>query len=160
MATVSAAAVLNIAVGGAMGSNNDTAVVLIDGLEPAVSTTNLNLDLGTGDDTAEFSEVNRGGLSHASGHMGGGGGRDALVFKSEASGTVNVALNGGDGDDLADMQLKGEITGAPMFLGGIGNDELKLVVDGPQTLSPFFDGGPGFDKAIGFGTFVNVEQIN
>lgn len=160
LVAISNADMLNIAVGGTMGSNNDSALVSIDGLAPATSTTSLNLDLGAGADAAEISEINRGGLSSASGRISGGDGIDALVFKSEASGTVNVELNGGTGNDLADMQLKGDITGAPKFLGGTGNDELKLVVDGPRTAAPFFDGGPGFDKAIGFGTFVNIEQIN
>ncbi|MBL0921155.1 MAG: hypothetical protein IBJ10_03390 [Phycisphaerales bacterium] len=58
------------------------------------------------------------------------------------------------------MFFKGTVTGAPRLLGGNSNDELKIVVDGPRVCTPFLDGGPGFDKAIGFGTIINCEDIN
>ena len=74
---------------------------------------------------------------------------------------VNVSTTyfGADAD-LIDFALKGTITGRPRLLGGTGNDELKIAVDGPRSADPFIDGGPGFDKAFGWGTIINVEDIS
>lgn len=160
LAVISAAAILDLNVAGAMGGNQDTATVLVDGLGPATTTASFGLDLGAGLDASSVEIISRGGAVAASGSVLGGGSSDALVFKLEGDGTLNTALDGGDGNDLIDYSLKGNLTGTPQLLGGPGNDELKIVLDGPLTLTPFIDGGPGFDIAIGFGTIVNVEQIN
>ncbi|MDX2200903.1 MAG: hypothetical protein SF069_18260 [Phycisphaerae bacterium] len=157
---IHSAALTNISLGGSLGSNSDVATVLVDSLNPADTTLAFNLNMGAGADASNIEFITRGGTASASGSLLGGDGIDALTFKLEQDGAVNVTIDGGSGNDLIDYALKGLVTGTPTLLGGIGNDELKLVVDGPQLATPFFDGGPGFDIAIGFGTFVNVEQIN
>lgn len=154
------AALVNMAFGGNLGSNNDTATYFVEGLSPATTNTTFNLNLGAGLDTFNSEVISRGGLTSTTGTASGGDGLDTLVFKLEGDGLVAPQFDGGNGADLIDFSLKGNQTGTPRLLGGNGNDELKIVLDGPRTLTPFIDGGPGFDKAIGFGTIVNVEQIN
>ena len=162
LAVIHNAASAEINFGGALGGNTDFASLIVDGLDGALTAdTALNVDLGTGIDGANVEIISRGGEYNTSGQILGGDGGDTLVFKQEEGvGTVDLTLDGGAGNDLLDMFMKGQISGTPRLLGGAGNDELKLVVDGPQLATPFLDGGAGFDIAIGFGTIVNVEQIN
>lgn len=160
LSLISNAANLNLSVSGMMGGGNDTATVVIDGLSPAAMAASFNLNMGAGDDAASVEVISRGGTVSASGSILGGNNVDALTLKIEGDGVISTSMNGGAGSDLVDMSLKGVLTGAPTLLGAGGDDELKIVVDGPQLATPFIDGGPGIDKAIGFGTIVNVEQIN
>lgn len=160
LAVIHNAAQVDLALTGSLGANQDFASLIVDGLGPAQTNTAMNLDLGTGLDAASIEIISRGGDASTSGQVRGGDSTDTVVFKQEGDGSVNVTLDGGNGNDLLDMFMKGLVEGTPRLLGGAGNDELKLVVDGPQIATPFIDGGPGFDIAIGFGTIVNVEDIN
>ena len=157
---ISNAAMLDVAFGGNLGSNTDSASFVIDGLGAASTNTAFNMNMGTGNDAFNAEILSRGGSTNTSGTVAGSDGLDTLVFKLEGDGNLNTQFDGGNGNDLVDFSLKGSLAGRPRLLGGAGNDELKLTLDGPLTLEPFFDGGTGFDIAIGFGTFVNVEQIN
>lgn len=160
MLVISAAANLSINLGGNMGGNADFASLIVDGLGPATTTSSFNLDLGAGQDAASVEILSRGGTTATSGSVAGGAGLDSLVFKLEGDGALNAQYDGGADADLVDFSLKGNITGSPRLLGGTGNDELKITVDGPQTATPFLDGGPGFDKAFGFGTIINCEDVS
>lgn len=160
LALISGAANLSLSVGGSMGGGNDVANIVVDGLGPAAMATAFNLNLGAGNDAANAEVISRGGTIALSGAIRGATEIDTIVVKAEGNGTFNVLGDGGAGNDLVDFELKGSYTGTPRLLGGLNDDELKIVVDGPLTLTPFIDGGPGIDKAIGFGTIINVEQIN
>ncbi len=157
---LSAAATLNVSVTGNLGAGVDSAIVSIDGLGPATTTANYSFDLGSGNDVAETLIVSRGGSATMTGNLMGGTGLDALKLFLEGDGRVDLQMTGGDGADLLDMALKGLIEGSPRLIAGNGNDELKIVVDGPQIATPFLDGGAGFDKAFGFGTIVNCEDVS
>jgi hypothetical protein len=157
---ISGAAAVDIGFGGTMGSGNDSAIVVIDEQSPGASTLALNLDLGAGLDVAEALVITRGGTADLAGSIRGGDGSDTLKALLEGAGSTSLTLDGGAGSDNLDSEYKGAVTGAPSLLGGSGNDLLKIVADQPDLLSPFIDGGTGFDEAIGFGTIVNVEQIN
>ena len=159
MTVISAAAALNVNLGGNLGGNTDVANLIIDGLDVAATTASFNLDLGAGQDSANVEILSRGGTTTTSGSVAGGSGLDTLTFKLEGDGALNAQYDGGADADYVDFSLKGSITGSPRLLGGTGNDELKITVDGPILSTPFLDGGPGFDKATGFGTIINVEDI-
>ena len=157
---LSGAAAVDIDFGGVMGSGNDAAIVSIDEQNPGATTLALSLDLGAGFDVAEALAVTRGGTADFVGSILGGDGADSLKTLLEGAGSTSLTLSGGAGADNIDSEYKGNVAGSPQLLGGTGNDLLKIVADQPEILNPFIDGGPGFDIAIGFGTFVNVEQIN
>ncbi len=160
MTLVSGASDLSLSVGGNLGGGVDNASIYIDGLAPATTTAALNLDMGAGDDSATTEIISRGGTAAVSGSLRGGNNKDVLTLKIEGDGTLNTTLDGGALSDLLDVSVKGTMTGAPRLIAGAGDDELKIVVDGPLTLAPFLDGGLGYDKAIGFGTIINCEEIN
>lgn len=157
---VSAAADLDIALTGSLGTNTDAASVQVLSLVPTTGDALLNLDMGTGNDSVSAEIIAQDSTFNIGGQFTGGDGLDALVFKMESDGSTSLQMDSGSGNDVADMFYKGFVTGNPRLLGGLGNDELKIVVDGPLLADPFIDGGPGYDKAIGFGTIVNVEEIN
>lgn len=154
------ASVLNLGFTGTMGGGVDSALVFVDGLGPATTTASYNFDLGAGNDVAETTIISRGGTATMSGVLTGGNGFDNLKLLLEGDGRVDLQMTGDAGIDFLDMELKGAVQGSPRLVAGTGNDELKLVVDGPRIATPFLDGGPGFDKAIGFGTIINCEEIS
>lgn len=157
---LSGAATVDIGFGGSLGFNNDIAILSIDEQSPGATTVNLGLDLSRGFDTAEILAVTRGGTVDFNGTVLGGTGSDSLKSLIDGGGSSSLVLDGGPGADSLDSEYKGEVTGAPALLGAGGNDFLKIVADQPAFMTPFIDGGAGIDTAIGFGTIVNVENIN
>lgn len=154
------AAALDVSLDGLLGKNEDEAALGIDGVDPSNVTVELAIDLGDGKDKMNTNIVSRGGTTDIAGSVIGGQGLDNMGMTFESDGSVEVTFDGGAGADFLDMFFKGVVTGNPRLLGGNSNDELKIVVDGPRVCSPFLDGGPGFDKAIGFGTIINCEDVN
>lgn len=157
---VSGALVHNFNVQGTLGDGLDEAILAYDGIAASQTNVNFNFTLAGGNDKSEALLVSRGGELSVTGLFFGGNGADDMKFFVEGDGNVDVAMNGDAGNDYLDMSLKGIITGSPRFFGGANNDFLKIVVDGPRLVTPLLNGGTGFDAAIGFGTFVSVEQIN
>ncbi len=157
---ISAAAATSFNIGGNLGPNVDTANIIATSLVPTSGAALINLTMGAGNDAFNAELIAPASTMNVAGTVTGNDGFDALVFKQEADGNVDLAFDAGSGIDLTDMFFKGFITGAPVQRGGAGNDELKLVVDGPLLAAPFIDGGTGFDKAIGFGTIINCEEVN
>lgn len=157
---LSGAETVDISFGGSMGFNNDSAILILDEQSPGAATINFALDLDRGLDVAEILAVTRGGSADLTGSILGGVGSDNIKILLEGAGSSNTTIDGGLGADFLDAEYKGQITGAPAMLGDRGNDFLKIVADQPALMTPFLDGGPGIDSAIGFGTIVNVENIN
>jgi hypothetical protein len=157
---LSAAASTNINVAGQTGGGNDSAIVVIDEQAPGATNLTMGLNLGAGQDVAEILAVTRGGTAAFTGSVLGGADSDTLKSLLEGAGSSALTLNGGPGADYLDAEYKGAVSGAPRLLGGDGNDFLKIVAEQRALMTPFLNGGLGFDEAIGFGTIVNVEQIN
>lgn len=155
-----AAANVSTNIAGNLGANTDTATLNVTSLVPTNGASLFNYSLGTGNDSFTSEIIVPGSNWNLAGSVFGSDGFDTLVFKQESDGNVDLTLDGGAGNDLCDIFYKGFVTGSPRLLGGNGNDELKIVVDGPILAAPFIDGGAGIDKAIGFGTIINVEEIN
>lgn len=151
------AARLHLDVVGATGGSNDSAIITIDGLGPAITNLNVDLDLGGGNDVSEIIAVSRGGTSAIRGTIRGREGDDLLKLLLEGNGSVNTWLLGAGGDDYLDVELKGSIVGTPRLIAGYGQDFLKIVQESRQT-TPLLDGGPGIDTGHGFGTFISVED--
>ncbi|MBX3362016.1 MAG: hypothetical protein KF705_11360 [Phycisphaeraceae bacterium] len=151
-------------------STSTRARTLVRGMTPRSSrstrsgTGTLNLatlaSLGAGIDVFELTNVSRGGPANFSGSVNGGADADTIKFSSESNGRVLMTFNGALGNDTVDFFAKGSVTGRPRLLGAGGDDYLKLVVDGPRLATPFIDGGAGYDRAFGFGTIVNCEEVN
>lgn len=154
------AAAVDVSLDGLLGKNEDLASLGIDSVDPSNITVELALDLGDGKDSMNTNILSRGGATDIAGSVIGGQGLDTMGMTLESDGSVELTLDGGAGADFLDMFFKGVVTGNPRLLGGNSNDELKIVVDGPRVCTPFLDGGPGFDKAIGFGTIINCEDVN
>ncbi|QYK48151.1 MAG: hypothetical protein KF838_15330 [Phycisphaeraceae bacterium] len=154
------AASINVNASPNTGAGNDSAIIAIDTL----GTGTLNLatlaSLGAGIDVFELTNVSRGGPANFSGSVNGGADADTIKFSSESNGRVLMTFNGALGNDTVDFFAKGSVTGRPRLLGAGGDDYLKLVVDGPRLATPFIDGGAGYDRAFGFGTIVNCEEVN
>ncbi len=157
---ISAARGQDLRVSASLGDSNDSAMFKFDGQRAASTSTFLDMNMGAGQDQAEAVLISRGGQVSMTGGIRGGSGDDNVRVLIEGAGVVDASLEGDEGDDYLDMELKGNVRGATRHLGGFGNDFLKLVVVGPRRLTPFMDGGPGIDAAIGFGQIVNVEQVD
>lgn len=142
------------------GAGNDSAIISIDTLGPGTLNLATLASLGAGIDVFELTNVSRGGPANFSGSVNGGADADTIKFSSESNGRVLMTFNGALGNDTVDFFAKGSVTGRPRLLGAGGNDYLKLVVDGPRLATPFIDGGAGVDRAFGFGTIVNCEEVN
>ncbi len=158
--STSAAASVSTNILGNLGGNADLANLFITSLVPTTGSSLYNYTMGNGNDAFNTEIIAPGSTWAVIGSVFGGGGFDTVTYKQEADGVVDLLLDGGTGNDLTDMFFKGAVSGAPTQLGGDGNDELKMFVDGPILCQPLLDGGAGIDKASGFGTFVNVEEIN
>ncbi len=150
---------LSVDVNAAMRAGNDSAIVTIDGLGAAITSLDVNLDLGVGNDVAETIVVSRGGQASIWGTVRGNGGDDLIKLLLEGNGRVNNWMIADAGDDYIDVELKGGIVGRPRLIGGTGEDFLKIVQESRQT-STFIDGGPDIDTAHGFGTIINVENLD
>jgi len=157
---ITGASNLNVSVAGALGGGNDQAVLTIDEKRASSQALALDLDMGAGEDVAEVIAVLRGGIADLSGLVAGGADKDTLKLLFEGDGVSSITLDGGDGPDVLDSEYKGLALGSPQLLGGTGDDYLKIVAKEAVAMVPFIDGGRGYDIAIGFGTIVNVEEIN
>lgn len=154
------AASINLNASPNTGAGQDSAIVKVDTLGAGTTNVATLVSLGAGIDVFELTNISRGGAANFSGSVNGGADNDTLKFSSEASGRVLMGFHGALGNDNIDFFAKGSVTGRPRLLGAGGNDELKLVVDGPRLATPFIDGGAGYDRAFGFGTIINCEDVN
>jgi hypothetical protein len=157
---ISNALAQDLRVSGSTGAGNDSGIIKFDGQRAATTAATFGLDLGAGQDQAESLFISRGGQVTLAGEVRGGEGDDTIKMLLEGNGIANATLQGDGGNDYLDMELKGNVRGETRHLGGAGDDFLKLIVVGPRRIVPFMDGGPGIDAAIGFGTIVNVEQVD
>lgn len=110
---------------------------------------NLDLKLGSGNDSFDATAATIDGLAWIRVAVDGGAGDDTIK-----AGVVDATLHGGDGDDV--LQGYGELhgdggndrlTGAGVLDGGAGNDVLTVLSD-PTGASPLLLGGDGTDTAI------------
>ncbi len=160
LAIISAAEQLEVSFTPRTGSGNDSAILIIDSIDPVDAGVFFDTNLGAGQDVAEAIAVLRGGTIAFTGRMLGGAGDDNLKLLIEGDGSSSFVMNGGAGHDYLDMEYKGRVTGSPRLLGADGNDFLKIVATNPSAMTPTLDGGAGYDEAIGFGRFIRVEKIN
>jgi hypothetical protein len=147
------------------GQANDSVVLnfngLYSGVTPSVpNTIRFFVDQNSGLDVCEANIISRGRSANVAGTMIGGSGDDFLKLLLDGNGTVDTVMNGRANNDTVDVELKGTISGTPQLQGFTGDDYLKVVHTNGQVLTtPIVDGGDNFDRAVAFGTIVNVENL-
>lgn len=150
---------LTLDVTAATGRNEDSVITTIDGLGTSTTNLDLDIDLGAAQDVSETIVISRGGRASITGHVRGREGDDLIKLLLEGDGRVNTWLAAAEGDDYIDVELKGAVTGTPRLLGADGQDFLKIVQESRQS-TPCIDGGRNIDAAHGFGTIINVENLD
>ncbi|HEX2839012.1 MAG TPA: hypothetical protein VHN77_12895, partial [Phycisphaerales bacterium] len=147
------------------GQANDSVVMNFNGqfsgVTPSVpNTIRFFVDQNAGLDVCEANIVSRGRSANVAGTMIGGSGDDFLKLLLDGNGSVDTVMNGRANNDTVDVELKGTISGTPQLQGFTGDDYLKVVHTNGQVLTtPIVDGGDNFDRAVAFGTIVNVENL-